>query len=47
MVVKSEFGVPAEIQLIEWLRAAQKMSQCPLDPYRQTVQISLPLALCF
>lgn len=47
MCVKSEFGVPAEIQLVEWLRAAQKTSQCPLDPFQQTLHLFLLTALCF
>ena len=47
MCVKSEFGVPAEIQLVEWLRAAQKTSQCPLDPFQQTLHLFLPTTLCF
>jgi hypothetical protein len=43
----AKFGMPVEIQLIEWIRAAQKKRQSPHDPFFPTVDLFLPVALYF
>jgi hypothetical protein len=43
----AKFGMPVEIQLIEWIRAAPKKSQSPHNPFWPTIDLFLPVALCF
>jgi hypothetical protein len=43
----AKFGMPVEIQLIEWIRAARKKSQSPQNPSWQIVDLFLRVALCF